>query len=87
MVSVLAFNSDDSCLNPADVYSFSVKFVFETNENKPKMRPELPIFIQISPKYIFVALVFFNNSMLFVLPTEINYISELLKCFFKTAKS
>ena len=33
VVSVLTFNSDDSSLNPADVYSFfPVKFVFEKNE-------------------------------------------------------
>ena len=37
MVSVLAFYSDDLSLNPADAYSFSVKFVFEKNENKQKV--------------------------------------------------
>ena len=31
VVSVPTFNSDDSCSNPAEVYSFSVKFVFEKN--------------------------------------------------------
>ena len=31
VVSVLTFNSDDSSSNPAEVYSFSVKFVFEKN--------------------------------------------------------
>ena len=36
MVSVLAFYSDDISLNPAEAYSFSVKLVFENNENKPK---------------------------------------------------
>ena len=28
VVSVLAFNSNDLSLNPADAYSFSIKFVF-----------------------------------------------------------
>ena len=36
MVSVVAFYSDDPSLNPAEAYSFSVKFVFEKNENKQK---------------------------------------------------
>ena len=36
MVSVLAFYSDIPSLNSADIYSFSVKFVFEKNENKQK---------------------------------------------------
>ena len=36
MVSVLAFYSDDPSSNPADAYSFSVKFVYEKNENKQK---------------------------------------------------
>ena len=34
VVSVLAFLSEDPNSNPADVYSFSVKFMFEKNENK-----------------------------------------------------
>ena len=29
VVSVLAFNSDDPSSNPTEVYSLSVKFVFE----------------------------------------------------------
>ena len=36
MVSVLAFYSDDPSSNPGDSYIFSVKFVFEKNENKQK---------------------------------------------------
>ena len=37
VVSVLAFYSDDLRSNPTDPYSFfSVKFVFEKNENKQK---------------------------------------------------
>ena len=36
VVSVLAFISDDPPSNPAEVYSFSVQFVFEKNENKHK---------------------------------------------------
>ena len=36
MVSMLAFYSDDPSSNPADVYNFSVKFVFEKNENIQK---------------------------------------------------
>ena len=36
VVSGLAFYSDDPSLNPAEAYSFSVKFVFEKNENKQK---------------------------------------------------
>ena len=34
MVIVLAFYSDDPNSNPAEDYRFSVKFVFEKNENK-----------------------------------------------------
>ena len=35
VVSVFSFYSDDQSLNPAEAYSlFSVKFVFEKNENK-----------------------------------------------------
>ena len=36
VVSMLAFYSDDPSSNPADIYSFSVKFVFEKNKNKQK---------------------------------------------------
>ena len=36
VVSVLAFDSDDPSLSPAEAYSLSVKFVFEKNENKQK---------------------------------------------------
>ena len=36
MVSELTFYSDDPSSNPADAKSFSVKFVFEKNENKQK---------------------------------------------------
>ena len=36
VVSVLAFNSDDPSLKTTEVYSFSVKFVLEKNENKQK---------------------------------------------------
>ena len=36
VVSVFAFYSDDPSSNPADADSFSVKFVFENNENKQK---------------------------------------------------
>ena len=32
MVSVLAFNSDDPRSNPAEAYSFSVKYVFENKQ-------------------------------------------------------
>ena len=45
MVSVLAFYSDDPSSNPAEAYSFSVKFVFEKNENKQK-RPGLAHFFK-----------------------------------------
>ena len=42
VVSVFAFYSDDPSSNPTDAYSFfSVKFVFEKNENKPEKRPGL----------------------------------------------
>ena len=34
VVSVLAFYSDDPSSNLAEAYSFSLKFVFEKNENK-----------------------------------------------------
>ena len=33
VVTVHAFYSDNPSSNPADVYSFSVKYVFEKNEN------------------------------------------------------
>ena len=36
VVSMLAFYSNDPSSNPADAYCFSVKFVFEKNENKQK---------------------------------------------------
>ena len=36
MASTLAFSSDNPSSNPADTNSFSVKFVFEKNENKQK---------------------------------------------------
>ena len=36
VVSMLAVYSDDPSSNPADIYSFSVKFVFEKNKNKQK---------------------------------------------------
>ena len=34
VVSVVVIYSDDLSLNPAESYSFSVKFVFGKNENK-----------------------------------------------------
>ena len=36
VVSVLSFYSDDPSSNPAEAYIFTVKFVFEKNENKQK---------------------------------------------------
>ena len=36
VVSFLAFYSDDPSSNPADAYSFSIKFLFEKNANKQK---------------------------------------------------
>ena len=36
MVSVLACYSDDTSSNPADTYSFFLKFVFEKKEKKQK---------------------------------------------------
>ena len=36
VVSVLAFYSHDPSSNPAAIYSFSLKFVFEKNENNQK---------------------------------------------------
>ena len=33
LVSLLAFYSDDPSSNPADTYSFFIKFVFEKNAN------------------------------------------------------
>ena len=47
VVSVLTFYSDDLSSNPADAYSFSVKFVFETNENKQKEAGVGPFFYYI----------------------------------------
>ena len=36
VVSTLAFYSNDKSFNPAEVYNFSAKIVFEKNENKQK---------------------------------------------------
>ena len=36
MVGMFAFYSDDPSSNPAEEYSYSVKFVFEKNENRLK---------------------------------------------------
>ena len=36
VVSVLAYYSDNPSSDPADVYSFLLKFVFEKNKNKQK---------------------------------------------------
>ena len=36
VVIVLTFYSDNPSSSPAEVYSFSLKFVFERNENKAK---------------------------------------------------
>ena len=44
MVSELTFYSDDPSSNPADAKSFSVKFVFEKNENKQKETGVGPFF-------------------------------------------
>ena len=43
MVSMLAFYSDDPSSKPTDVYSFSVKFMFEKNENKQERGRDWPI--------------------------------------------
>ena len=37
LVSVLAFYSDNPSSNPANAYSFFVKFVFEKNENRRRL--------------------------------------------------
>ena len=47
MVSVLALYSDDPSSNPAKTYAFSLKFVFEKNENKKKEAGVGPL------KYVF----------------------------------
>ena len=44
MVSVLTFYSDDPSSNPAETYSFSIKFVLEKNENKQKEAVVGPFF-------------------------------------------
>ena len=41
VVSVLTVYFDGTSSNPAEAYSFSVKYVFEKNENTPKKRPGL----------------------------------------------
>ena len=46
VVSMLAFYSDDPSSNPADAYRFSVKFVFEKNENIQK-EAEVGLFLKI----------------------------------------
>ena len=43
VVSMLAYYFDIPSLNPAEAYSFSVKFVFEKNENKQKRGRGWPI--------------------------------------------
>ena len=48
VVSVLAFYSDDPSLNPAEAYSFSVKWVFENNKNKEKRGRGWPILLNKS---------------------------------------
>ena len=47
MVSVLTCCSNDPSTNPADVYSFFVKFVFEKNENKQKGPGLAPFFKKV----------------------------------------
>ena len=50
LVSVLTFYSDNPSLNPTEAYSFSVKFVFEKNENEQKeagVGPFLPLPLQV----------------------------------------
>ena len=58
VVSMPAFYSDDPSSNPADLYSFSLKFVFEKKENKQKdagvgpfliYKFQLPIVIYLPP--------------------------------------
>ena len=44
IVSVLAFYYNDPSSNPADAYSFSVKSVFDKNENKQKEAGVGPFF-------------------------------------------
>ena len=44
VVSVLAFNSDDTSLNPAEACSFFCKMLFENNENKQKRGRDWSIF-------------------------------------------
>ena len=45
MVSVVAFNSDDSSLNPSEAYNFSVICIeFEKKENKQKEAGVIPLF-------------------------------------------
>ena len=66
VVSVVAYYSDDPSSNPADAYSFSVKFVFKKNENKQK-RPRLAHFCKnIVSRYLvrskFVSKLFRRNG-------------------------
>ena len=44
VVSVLAYYSDNPSSDPADVYSFLLKFVFEKNKNKQKEAGVGPLF-------------------------------------------
>ena len=44
VVRMPAFYSDDLSSNPADTYSFSVKFMLEKNENKQKEAGISPFF-------------------------------------------
>ena len=52
VVSVLAFYSDDPSSNLAEAYSFSLKFVFEKNENKQNEVGVGPFFKKITYRNI-----------------------------------
>ena len=46
VVSVLAFYSNNPSSNPAEAYSFSVKFLFEKEQKQNKKRPGLVHFFK-----------------------------------------
>ena len=47
VVSVLAINSDDPSMNPAEAWIFSVEFVLGKNENKQKWLNILAYFASV----------------------------------------
>ena len=52
VVSVLAFQSNDQILNPAEANSFNVKILFQKNENKQQVKAGHFLIIKRSVKIV-----------------------------------